>query len=161
MAKTDRMAAFEEAFEDFVEAFRQIPEVRLGAAMESTSPRQLAAQLSVWNRLCHEACLALKANQGPAHYGEADPAASEAFRDAVRRLEALEVSRLAEEVTASKEDLARLLTSLEAEEWTADRGIRHPEGGPASIRREVETLSRRYLDATDEILLWLHPPPRR
>ena len=44
-----------------------------------------------------------------------------------------------------------------AEQKGLNFGVDIREGVPATIRRELESLSRRYLDATDEILLWLEP----
>jgi hypothetical protein len=62
---------------------------------------------------------------------------------------------MTQELQSSREELLHYLEALEPAEWNVDRGIRHPEGGPATVRRELEGLTRRYLDATDEILLWL------
>jgi hypothetical protein len=75
--------------------------------------------------------------------------------DSVRQFGPLDRKRMLDEVSTSGRELTQYLSELGASDWNADRGVRHPEGGPATLRRELEVLTRRYLDASDEILLWL------
>ena len=156
MARGDRMAAFEGAFERFLEAVGRIPEDRIGEAMDPVSPRKILVQLTEWNRMCGEACRSLRQGVSPGHFAGSGAEASR-VEDALRRFQDQQRSSLVDEMLASKVELTGFLADLENHEWTADRGVRHPEGGPATIRRELERLTRRYLDATDEILHWLEP----
>ncbi|OGT27778.1 MAG: hypothetical protein A2Z17_00100 [Gammaproteobacteria bacterium RBG_16_66_13] len=152
MGSAERLAAFQTAYERLLEALNRVPPNHFGEMMETAAPRAILAQLIVSHRVCRQTCESLRAGQTPPGFVASEPGAEE-----MGRLGSLDRTGLLEEARATKEDLLRSLSGLEAGEWTADRGVRHPEGGPATIRRELESLSRRYLDATDEILLWLEP----
>lgn len=158
MGSADRLAAFEGAFARFVEAMSRVPDERIDETMEKDTPQRLLAELDGYNRVCRKACEALQGNRAPAAFTESDPAAfpAEEIAAQVKRSR----PELIAQAHASKDELTRYLGSLDPTEWTADRGVRHPEGGPATVRRELEGLSRRYLDAADEILLWLEAPER-
>jgi hypothetical protein len=156
MGSTERLAAFQGAFERFLEAVNRVPVSRIGETMEMAAPKAILAQLIVTNRVCRQACESLRVGQTPPRFVASETEADRQL-DETGRLGSLDRTDLLEEAQASKEDLLRYLSGLDAGEWNADRGVRHPEGGPATILRELETLSRRYLDATDEILLWLEP----
>jgi hypothetical protein len=62
---------------------------------------------------------------------------------------------LLRELETSKTEAVEFLRAVPAETWNADHGVRHPDGGPATVRRCLEELTRDYLDATDEITVWL------
>ena len=159
MGKADRLAAFEGAFRRFVDAVRSIPDGRIGETMERDTPQRRLAALTRHHRVCREACETLRANKAPSVFTESSPVEALPAADIEFQLKRSRAELLAE-ATASKDELTRYLDTLDPEEWTADRGVRHPEGGPATIRREVESLTRHYLDAADEILLWLETPER-
>ena len=155
MGSAQRLAAFEEAFRRFLEAVVRLPEDALGEKLETTTPRDLLARLISWNRLVHDGCKDLGVGHVPAYFSEAESEYAQVQAEALRHLGPFDRKRLTEELTTSKGKLSTYLSGLEPSEWNRDRGLRHPEGGRATVLRELEGLTRRYLDATDEISLWL------
>jgi hypothetical protein len=155
VSRVERLAAFDAACERFLAAVERLPEAQLAERLESASAREMLAQLIGWNRRVQEGCLSLQTGGTPAYYSDADHAYVRVNADSVRQFGPLDRKRMLDEVSTSGRELTQYLSELGASDWNADRGVRHPEGGPATLRRELEVLTRRYLDASDEILLWL------
>ncbi|MBM2843803.1 MAG: hypothetical protein HW404_1640, partial [Anaerolineales bacterium] len=61
---------------------------------------------------------------------------------------------LLQNLDKTKAEVVVYMRTVSSEDWNADHGIRHPDGGPATVRRCLEELTRDYLDATDEITIW-------
>jgi hypothetical protein len=157
MGSADRLAAFEGAFEGFNEAFTRVSEGRMGETMEIDTPRRILVEMVMWSRVCRKACEALQRRETPPQFTETEsPFPDVANHDVAQ----LAVPELLAQATDLKNGLAEYLRDLSPGLWSADQGLRHPQGGPATIRRELESLSRRYLDATDELLHWLEAPSR-
>ncbi len=159
MASAQRLAAFDQAFRRFLDAVARLPEDGLSEKLETTTPRDLLARLIRWNQLVQEGCRNLSQGAAPAYFSDAAGGYGQVAEEAVRQFGRLDRKGLTEELGTSKARLSTYLSGLEASEWGRDRGLRHPEGGPATVLRELEGLTRRYLDATDEISLWLDARP--
>ena len=155
MGEDRRLAAFEGAFRSFTACIAGLPDGLLLRPIEGVTPRDLAARLIGWNRLTVLGCKAILEGQPPPYHGD--------FAEGYRKVNAGLVAR---EASVDKQMLIRLLdqTKTEAvaylqtvspEAWNADHGVRHPDGGPATVRRCLEELTRDYLDATDEITTWV------
>jgi hypothetical protein len=155
VGRAERLAAFDAACKRFLAAVERLPEAQLAERLETASAREMLAQLIGWNRRVQEGCLSLKSGGTPAYYSDADHDYIRVNADSVRQFGPLDRKRMVDEVSISSRELTHSLSELGAADWNADRGVRHPEGGPATLRRELEGLTRRYLDAADEILLWL------
>ena len=155
MGSAERLAAFDRAFERFLAALRNIPDSGFAEKLDSATPLELTAQLIGWNRLVDAGCRKLNAGEAPEYFARAERDYAQVQADSLRTYGSLERRQMNEQLGSTKEDLTSYLSGLEASEWTRDRGMRHPEGGPVTVQRELEALTRRYLDATDEIMLWL------
>lgn len=155
MGRAERLAAFQGAYQRFLAAVGRVPEGSRGERLETSAPRDLMAQLIGWNRLVQGGCDNLRRGEPPSYHTDAENEYARVQQDSVRQFGPLDHKRMTQELQSSREELLHYLEALEPAEWNVDRGIRHPEGGPATVRRELEGLTRRYLDATDEILLWL------
>lgn len=155
MGRAERLAAFDRACQRFLAGVERFTEVQLAERLETASPRELLAQLIGWNRRVQEGCRSLQNGGAPAYYSDSDHDYVRVNADAVRQFGRLDRERMVDELSTSMKELTEHLSALETSDWNADRGVRHPQGGPATLRRELEGLTRRYLDAADEILLWL------
>jgi hypothetical protein len=155
MGDDRRLAAFEGAYRSFAGCVGDLPEERFLAAMEAGSPRDLLARMIGWNRLTVLGSRAILEGKSPPYHSDfangyarvnAELAAREASRDRNLLLQSLE---------KTKGELVTYFQAVPAEAWNTDHGVRHPDGGPATVRRCLEELTRDYLDATDEITIWL------
>lgn len=155
MGEDRRLAAFEGAFRSFTTCIAGLPGERFQAAMENGSPRDLVARLIGWNRLTVLGCRAILEGASPPYHTD--------FTNNYRRVNAELISRepstnkaaLLQTLEKTKAQVVAFLQKVSSDAWNADHGVRHPDGGPATVRRCLEELSRDYLDATDEITVWL------
>ncbi len=142
MGSAQRLAAFDEAFRRLLEVVARVPEDRLGEKLETATPRDLLTRLVGWNRLVLDGCRNLSRGDGPAYFSESESEDTQLLAEAVRQVGSLDRKRLTEELTTSKEMLSAYLSGLEPSEWNRDRGLRHPEGGPATVLREDAVTGR-------------------
>ncbi len=155
MGEDRRLAAFEGAYRSFVACVGNLGDDRFTSKMENGSPREIVARLIGWNRLTVLGSKAILEGKPPAYhldfsndYGKVNP-------ELVARQAAADRAGLLRELDISKAEAVEFLRTVPAESWNVDLGVRHPDGGPATVRRCLEELTRDYLDATDEITVWL------
>jgi hypothetical protein len=155
MGEDRRLAAFEGAFRSFTSCVGGLPDERFVAAMESGSPRDLVARLIGWNRLTVLGCKAILDGKSPPYHPDFASGYQRVNGELVAREPSQDRDTLLRSLEKSKADVVAYLQAVSHESWNADHGVRHPDGGPATVRRCLEELTRDYLDATDEITIWL------
>ena len=155
MGEDRRLAAFEIAFRSFTGCVGSLPDGRFVAAMDSGSPRDLVARLIGWNRLTVLGCKAILDGKSPPYHPDFASGYRRVNGELVTREPSLDQETLLQSLGKSKADVVAYLQAVSHEAWNADHGVRHPDGGPATVRRCLEELTRGYLDATDEITIWL------
>jgi hypothetical protein len=155
MGEDRRVAAFEGAFRSFTNCVGGLPDSRFVAAMENGSPRDLVARLIGWNRLTVLGCKAILDRQPPPYHPDFANGYQRVNTELVARESSADKSALLKNLERTKAEVVAYLQTVSPEAWNADHGVRHPDGGPATVRRCLEELSRDYLDATDEITIWL------
>jgi len=155
MGEDRRMAAFEGAFRAFVTCIGQLPQDRFAAQMDSGTPRDLVARLIGWNRLTVLAAKSILESKPPAYHADFANEYRQVNAELIARQPSTDRAALLEELVTSNGEAVEFLRGVSAESWNADFGVRHPDGGPATVRRCLEELTRDYLNATDEITVWL------
>ena len=155
MGEDRRLAAFEGAFRSFTECIRDLPEDRFLAPMETGSPRDLVARLIGWNRLTVLGSKSILDGKPPPYHTDFANGYQRVNSELVAREASNERGPLLETLEKTKLEMVKALQAIPADAWNSDRGVRHPDGGPATVRRCLEELTRDYLDATDEISIWL------
>jgi hypothetical protein len=155
MGADRRLAAFEGAFRSFTGCLADLPDERFLAAMESGTPRDLVARLVGWNRLTVLGCKSILAGQSPPYHPDFANGYQRVNAELVARERSTEKPALRQLLEKTKAEVVAFLQAVSHDDWNADHGVRHPDGGPASVRRCLEELTRDYLDATDEVTIWL------
>jgi hypothetical protein len=155
MGEDRRLAAFEGAYRSFTDCVSALPPDRFLGAMENGTPRDLLARLIGWNRLTVLGCKAILDGKLPPYYVDFKNGYLRVNAELIGREDSSDRSILLAALAASKADVVTYLQAISTEDWNADRGVRHPDGGPATSRRCLEELTRDYLDATDELTIWL------
>ena len=154
MGEDRRLAAFEGAFRSFTSCVGDLPEERFLAAMENGSPRDIVARLIGWNRLTVLGCKAILDGQPPPYHPDFANGYQRVNAELVAREPSTDKPALLQILDKTKAEVVVCMRTVSSEAWNADHGIRHPDGGPATVRRCLEELTRDYLDATDEITIW-------
>jgi len=155
MGEDRRMAAFEGAFQSFVACLENLAEDRFMAKMEEGTPRDVVARLAGWNRLTVLGAKAILEGMPPAYHVDFPNDYRKVNAELVVRQPSADRGALMKELATTKAEAVEFLRAVRVESWNADLGVRHPDGGPATVRRCLEELTRDYLDATDEITIWL------
>ena len=159
MGEDRRLAAFEGAFRSFTDCIGALPAERFLAAMDNGSPRDLTARMIGWNRLTIAGGRALLDGRSPDYHTDFANGYQRVNAGLMRAEPSADCQALLETLGATKAEVVAFFQAVPAEAWNADRGVRHPDGGPATVRRCLEELTRDYLDATDEISIWLEAGP--
>ena len=160
MGEDRRLAAFEGAYQSFAACIGELPQDRFVAQMENGTPRDIVARLIGWNRLTVLGAKALLEAKPPPYHTDFPNDYRKVNAELVSRQPATDRAVLLLEMTKTKAEAVDFLRALSPETWNADVGVRHPDGGPATIRRCLEELTRDYLDAIDEITVWLESGSR-
>lgn len=159
MGEDRRLAAFEGAYRSFANCVGGLPDGRFAAAMENGTPRDHVARLIGWNRLTVLGCKAILDATSPPYHPDFANGYRRVNGELIGREPATDRDTLMQNLAKTKAQVVAYLKTVSPEAWNADHGVRHPDGGPATVRRCLEELTRDYLDTTDEITIWLETTP--
>lgn len=155
MGEDRRLAALQAAHRAFVTCVESLTPEQFLTKMDQESPRDLAARLAGWNRLTALGCRSLLEGKSPAYHADFADGYRRVNSELIARLPAADRGPLLEELNRAQAEALAVFREIQPDVWNADRGVRHPDGGPATVRRCLEELSRSYMDSTDEITVWL------
>jgi hypothetical protein len=138
----------------FIDAIESLADDLFLRSIDEWTPRDVAAHLTWWNRNMIAASQDLEAGTPPSYYADAmndyrniNARAIAAFPSRDRRV-------LLNELRATLGELARYLQTLDSHVWDADHGVQHHRGGPATIRRIVDSLAGDYEHHTRQVEEW-------
>jgi hypothetical protein len=160
MSQDRRLAAFEGAYRSFTACIRGLPPERFSGVMENGSPRDLVARLVGWNQLTVLGCQAILDGKPAPYHADFANGYAHINAELVGREPQADPETLLRKLDETKNGLVAYLQAVPPEKWNSDQGVRHPDGGPATVRRCLEELTRSYLDGTDEITVWLETATR-
>jgi hypothetical protein len=123
--------------------------------MEAGSPRDLLARMIGWNRLTVLGSKAILDGTAPPYHSDFASGYARVNAELIRGESSQDKAQLLTALEKTKSELAAYFQSLPPDVWNVDHGIRHPDCGPATVRRCLEELTRDYLDVTDELTIWL------
>lgn len=119
-----------------------LSEERFLAKINGWSPRDMVAHLIGWNR--HVIKGSQQIQRGELPFYDIDPGEDYSKVNAalVRHYDSTEKQVLLDQLQASALELVEFLTSLDAERWAGDFGVRH--GGVVTIRGTIDELIDDY-----------------
>ncbi|HSR48914.1 MAG TPA: hypothetical protein VLL77_13105 [Anaerolineales bacterium] len=158
MGEDRRLAALEGAYQSWVDCIEGLPEEKFLAGMEAGTPRDLAARLIGWNQLAVLGAQSILQGKPPAHHKDFGSGYANVNRDLAAHEPGTDRKALLAKLASTERQAVEFFRSVGVEAWNQDFGVRHPDGGPATVRRCLEELTRDYLNATDEVLTWLANP---
>ncbi|MGA2113098.1 MAG: maleylpyruvate isomerase N-terminal domain-containing protein [Anaerolineales bacterium] len=155
MGTSSQVALFDEAFFGFCDCLRSLPDPFFLQPMPGWSPRDVAAHLVGWNYRMIHACQAILRGQAPVYYADAASDYASLNAASVAQFASRSKSEMLEQLAASRQGFRDYLGTLDPGEWNADHRVVHHRGGPATVGRIVEALTRDYRQHTREIDEWL------
>ena len=144
------------AYQDFTNLILSLPDDQFLSPMNGWSPRDVVAHLVGWNSLMVESSLSILAGKPPSYYDDAQNDYSNINSGFTAKYSSESKQELLAELESSMEKFEAFISSLPAEELTADHGVVHYSGSPASVTRIINSLAGDYQYHTRQIMEWLN-----
>ncbi len=150
--REDQLAGLEQANSAFIQTVLELtPEAFLNS-LGGWSPRDLTAHLIGWNRSILVGCKSILEGEepfyhfdGPNDYHRVNATYLAVFPSTGRE-------ELLFQLDSSNKALVSFLSGVKEQDWNRDTGVVHYRGGPASVARSIDSLTRDYRNHQEEIM---------
>jgi hypothetical protein len=156
MTNQDVTLSLKHAYQDFTNLLLSLSDEQFLSPMDDWSPRDVVAHLVGWNSLMTESCLSILAGKSPSYYDDAPNDYSNINSGFTRKHASRSKQELLSELESSMQKFEAFISSLPAGELTADHGVLHYSGSPASVIRIINSLAGDYKHHTHQIMEWLN-----
>jgi hypothetical protein len=151
MDKKDQLKQFAKAYEDFVGVVVSLKPESFLASFGPWSPRDIVGHLIGWNYNIRRGCEQIRAGSAPSYHADGPNDYRTLNAEFIARYNSTDRGVLLAELGRGKDELASYVQALPDLDWDKDFGARHYRGGPATVARSIESLTRDYLDHAAEI----------
>jgi hypothetical protein len=151
----DVMSPLNNSFHEFTELIKSISDEQFVSPMHGWSPKGVASHLAGWNRLMIEAGLSILAGRTPDYYADAPNHYSTINAGFTTQYLSYSKAELLAELQSSMDSFEAFVLSLPGEELSANHGVHHYNGSPATVNKMIESLTSDYQDHTHELKEWL------
>ena len=158
MSKQNATFELTHACQGFSKLIDSLSNEQFLSPMNGWAPRDVVAHLIGWNNLMIEAVLSILAGNPPSYYDDAPNDYSNINASFTAKHSSQSKQELLAELQSSMEKLAKFIDSLPIEELTADHGVVHHSGDPATIAEVIDSLAGDYEDHSRQIEEWLNHP---
>jgi hypothetical protein len=145
-----------QAYQHFSKLTDSLSKEQFLSPMNGWTPRDVVAHLIGWNSLMIEASLSILTGNPPSYYDDAANDYSNINASFTAKHSSQSKQELLAELQSSMENLEKFLDSLPSEELTADHGVMHHRGDPATIAKIIDSLAADYQDHSRQIEKWLN-----
>ncbi len=151
MTKIDQLEQFNNAFEQFVGVVESLNREQFLASLGDWTPRDIVAHLIGWNRNILVGCQQIQSGLQPFYHADGPNDYRNVNSETIARFNSTDRPALLRELEKGKDLLVSYLEGVGEQDWNKDFGARHYRGGPATIRRSIESLTQDYLAHATEI----------
>ena len=156
MSEQNASLPLTQAYQHFSELIDSLSDEQFLSPMNGWAARDVVAHLIGWNSLMIEAALSILAGTPPSYYDDAANDYSNINATFTEKYASRSKQELLAELQSSLEKLEKFIHSLPAEELTANHGLMHHSGDPATIADIIDALAGDYQDHAREIEEWLN-----
>jgi hypothetical protein len=146
------------ACQEFANHILSLSDKQFLSPMNGWTPRDVVAHLVGWNGLMIESSLSILAGKLPSYYDDAPNDYSHINAIFTAKHSSRSKQELLAELKSSMENFESFISTLPPEELTADHGVVHYSGSPATVTRIVNSLAGDYQYHTRQIKEWLSNP---
>jgi hypothetical protein len=143
------------AYQDFVATVLSLSDEQFLSPMDEWAPREIVAHLVGWNDLMIEASLSILEGNAPGYYADTPYDYSHVNSGFTSKYSSTSKQELLADLKSSLERFKAFVLALPDEELTADHGVRHYSGNPATVSRIISSLAGDYRSHTQQIKDWL------
>jgi uncharacterized protein (TIGR03083 family) len=154
----NRMASLRASYDDFVACVLSLPEAQFLSPLDGWAPRDVVAHLIGWNRFMIQACTSIRSGEPPAYYADAPNDYRNINAALVEHYASRSRPQLLAELEASMAEFEIHIAGLPASERSADHGVTHYSGEPATVGKILRSLAGDYEHHTRQINTWLTTP---
>jgi hypothetical protein len=142
------------SYDDFVACVVSLPEARFLETMDGWAPRDVVAHLIAWNRFMIQASKSILVGEVPAYYVDAPNDYSNINAAFVQHHSSRSRALLLEQLSSSKQEFDDFITRLPIPELSANHGVAHYSGEPATVAKIIRSLASDYEYHTRQISSW-------
>lgn len=139
------------ASQDFVGVIHSLSNEQFLTPIYEWTPRDIVAHLIGWNTLMIEASLSILAGKQPAYYDDTPFNYSHINAGYAVKYTSNSKEELLKQLNSSLSEFEKFIQGLSPEEITADFGVRHYSGVPATVSKIIASLAGDYEYHTQQI----------
>jgi len=144
-----------DAYQDFAKLILSLPDEQFLAPMNGWTPRDVVAHLIGWNGLMIEASQSILAGRPPSYYADTKNDYSHINAGFTKKYASPSKQELLAELKSSMEKFEAFISTLPKKELTAEHGVVHYSGLPATVGKIMNSLAGDYQYHTRQISEWL------
>lgn len=144
------------AYQHFTKLIDSLSKEQFLSPMNGWAPRDVVAHLIGWNSLMIESSLSIIAGNPPSYYEDASNDYSNINSSLTAKYSSQSKQELLAELQSSMKKFEKFIYALPIEELTANHGVMHYSGSPATITKIIHSLVGDYEYHTHEIEEWLN-----
>jgi hypothetical protein len=148
--------SLKQAYQDFTKLILSLSNEQFLSSMNGWTPRDVVAHLIGWNGLMIESSRSILAGKSPSYYEDASNDYSNINSGFTAQFSSRSKQELLAALQSSMEKLEAYIHTLPAEELSADHGVVHHSGSPATVTRIIDSLTGDYQYHTYQIIEWLN-----
>ena len=151
MNKSSQLEQFDSAYEGFVRLVRSLAPEQFLRPIGGWSPRDIVAHLIGWNRNIRTGCLQITNGTAPFYHVDGPNDYRTLNAEFMRTYNSTDREELLSDLAAGRHELKVFFEGVDEQNWSRDFGARHYLGGPATVARSAESITRDYVEHTREI----------
>jgi hypothetical protein len=155
MSKQNVILQLTHAYQHFSSLIDSLSNEQFLSHMNGWAPRDVVAHLIGWNSLMIEASSSILAGNPPSYYEDAQNDYANINASFTAMYSSRSKQELLVELRSSMEKLVRFIEDLPIQELTANQGVMHHSGEPATVAGIIDSLAGDYQDHSREIEEWL------
>ena len=155
MHTQDPLLLLRRRYQEFVDCILPLPDALFLSPMNGWSARDVVAHLIGWNGLMVESAMSLLAGEAPTYYADAANDYRNINAAFVAKHSAVSKAQLLRELGSSMERLEAFVADVPPGDLSADRGVTHYRGRPATLIGIIQSLAGDYQHHTRQIADWL------
>jgi len=158
MNSHDALPTLRSDYQAFEALILSLPDTQFLSPMNGWSPRDVVAHLVGWNDHMIDASSSILAGEPPAYYADAPNDYKIINASLVAQHSSTSKTELLRDLKSSMDRFVAFLVALPPVELTADHGVKHYSGRPATVMSIVDSVSRDYRDHTRQVSDWVGSP---
>ncbi len=151
MADPNVLLHLKDTYRDFTKLILSLTDEQFLSVMDGWTPRDVVAHLIGWNSLMIDSSRSILAGQPPSYFEDSKNDYSNINAGFTRKFSSQSRQELLAELKSSMTGFEAFILSLPDEELTADHGVVHYSGVPATINKIIYSLAGDYQYHTKQI----------